>query len=168
MAILPVKYPCNLTIIARDAPLILLVVAGHGSCCQIFGIWDNRISSHPFWKLIYGLLGCVTTRTISHWPAVFLHTALFTTIVTSYIWLGRRPSSRATTISTASAPVINLLQSLIDWLLNGHSVCLRKRRLVLRLFSACSRFPPLWIHKIAVLSRSFLYKGLIGYEILLW
>ena len=32
MAILPVKSPCTLTIIARDAPLLLLVVAGHGAC----------------------------------------------------------------------------------------------------------------------------------------
>ena len=38
MAILPVKSPCTLTIIARDAPLVLVVVAGHGGCCQIFGI----------------------------------------------------------------------------------------------------------------------------------
>ena len=34
VAILPVK---SLTIIARGAPLVLLVVAGHGGCCQIFG-----------------------------------------------------------------------------------------------------------------------------------
>ena len=38
VAILPVKSPCTLTIIARGAPLVLLVVAGHGGCCQIFGI----------------------------------------------------------------------------------------------------------------------------------
>ena len=30
MAILPVKSPCTLTIIARGAPFVLLVVAGHG------------------------------------------------------------------------------------------------------------------------------------------
>ena len=38
MAILPVKYPCALTIIAIGAPLVLLIVAGHGGCCKIFGI----------------------------------------------------------------------------------------------------------------------------------
>ena len=53
VAILPVKSPCTLTIIARDAPLVLVVVAGHGGCYQIFGIRVNRISSYPFWKLIY-------------------------------------------------------------------------------------------------------------------
>ena len=38
MAILPVKSPCTLTIIAIDAPLVLLVVAGRAGCCQVFGI----------------------------------------------------------------------------------------------------------------------------------
>ena len=38
VAILPVKYPCTLTIIAIGAPLVLVVVAVHGGCCRIFGI----------------------------------------------------------------------------------------------------------------------------------
>ena len=38
MAILPVKFPCTLTMIARVAPFILVVVAGNGGCGQIFGI----------------------------------------------------------------------------------------------------------------------------------
>ena len=38
VAILPVNSPCTLTIIARDAPLVFLVVEGHGGCYQIFGI----------------------------------------------------------------------------------------------------------------------------------
>ena len=38
VAILPVKYPCTLTIITICAPLVLLIVAGHGGRCQIFGI----------------------------------------------------------------------------------------------------------------------------------
>ena len=38
MAILPVKSPCTLTIIARGALLVLLVIAGHGGCCQILVI----------------------------------------------------------------------------------------------------------------------------------
>ena len=156
MAILPVKSPCTLTIISRGAPLVLVVVAGHGGCFQIFGIWDNRIPSHPFWKLICGLIGCVTTRAISRWPAVFLDMENFTTLVTSYIWLGRWPSSRATTISTAAALEINLLQSLVDWLFNDHSVCLWKWRLVLRLLFAGSRSLPLWIHKIAIFLCSLL------------
>ena len=168
VAILPVKSPCTLTVISRGAPLLLIFVAINGGCCRIFGIWDDRLSSHPFWKLIYGLLGCVTTITIWLLPAVFLYMALFTTLVTSYIWPGRWPSSRATTISTVSALVIDLLQNLFGRLFNGHSVCLREWRLIIIFFFACSRFPPLWIHKIAVLSCSFLYKGLIGYDILLW
>ena len=125
MAILPVKSPSTLTIIARGAPLVLLVVTGHGGCCHIFVIWDNRLSSHPFWKLVYGLLGCVTTRAMARWPAVFLDVALFTTLVTSpIIWPGKWPSSRSTTISTAVAFEINLVQSLVDRLLNCHSLCL--------------------------------------------
>ena len=168
MAILPVKYSCTLIIIARGAPIVLLVVSGHGGCCQIFDIWDNRFLTYPFWKLICGLLWWAPTRAISLWPAVFLYMALFTTLVKSYIWPGSWPFSRATNISTASDLEINLLQSLVDWLFNGHSVCLWKWRLILRLFFACSRFPPLLIHKIAVFSRTLLYKGLIGYEILLW
>ena len=168
MAIFTVKYPCTLTIIARGSPLILLVVAGYGWCCQIFGIWDNRLLSHPLWKLICGILGLVPTGAISLWPAVFVDMALFTTLVTSYIWPGRWSSSRATNISTATALEINLLQSHVYRLLNNHRVCIWKWRLVLRLFFAGSRFPPLWIHKIAVFTRSLLYKRLIGYDILLW
>ena len=38
MAILLAKSPCTLTIIERGAPLVLLVVAGHGGGCKIFGI----------------------------------------------------------------------------------------------------------------------------------
>ena len=38
MAILPVKSPCTLTIIARGEPFVLPVVAGHVGCCQIFFI----------------------------------------------------------------------------------------------------------------------------------
>ena len=30
VAIIPVKYPCTLKIVARGEPLVLLVVAGHG------------------------------------------------------------------------------------------------------------------------------------------
>ena len=41
VVILLVKSPCTLTIIARDAPLVLLVVAGHGDSYQIFGIWST-------------------------------------------------------------------------------------------------------------------------------
>ena len=136
MAMLPVKYPCTLTIIARGEPLVLVVVAGHGGCCQSFGIWDNSLISHPFWKLICVLLGCVTTIAISYWTAVFLDMALFTTLVTSYIWPGIWPSPKATIISTAATPEINLFQSIVDWLLDGHSVCLLRWRLVLRLFFA--------------------------------
>ena len=168
MYILPVKSPCTLTIIARIAPLVLLIAAGHGGCWKIFGIWNNRLLSHPLWKLIWGLLGWVPTRAFSLWPAVFLDIENFTTLVTSHIWPGRWSSSRATTIPTAAALEINLFQSLVYQMLNGHSICLWKWRLISRLLFAGSRFSPLWIHKIAVLSRSLLHKELIGYELLLW
>ena len=168
MDILPVKYSCTLTIIARVAPLVLLVVAGHFCCNQIFSIWDNMLLSHPFWKFICGLLGWVPTRSISLWHAVFLDMALFNTLVTSYIWPGNWTSSRAITISSRADPEINLLQSFVDRLFNDHSVWLRKWRLVLRLLFDASRFPLFRIQKIAVFMCSLLYKGIIGYDILLW
>ena len=120
VSILPVKSPYTLTIIARDAPLVLLVVAGHGRCCRVFGIWDNRLSSHPLWKLIYGLLGWVPTISIPLLIAVFLDMALFITLVTSYIWPGRWLFSRATTISNASDIEINMLQSRHKYVKKGH------------------------------------------------
>ena len=168
VAILPVKSPCTLTIIARGAPLLLLIVAGHDGCCKIFGIWINRLLSHPFWNLNFGLVGWVPTRAISIWPAVFLGMAPFSTLATSHIWTERWNSPRATTIYTEEAPGTNLIQSLVDLLLNDHSVCLWKWRLVLRLLFSGGRFQLLWIHKIAVFSCSLLQKGLIGYELLLW
>ena len=76
--------------------------------------------------------------------------------------------SRATTFSTAEALEINLLKILFDILVNVHSIFLRRWKLVLRIFFAVNRFPPLWIYNIAVFSPSLLYKGLIGYELLLW
>ena len=42
VAILPVKYPYTLTIISIGAPLVLLIVVGHGGCCKIFGICKIR------------------------------------------------------------------------------------------------------------------------------
>ena len=98
MAIFPVKSPCTLTIIARCASFVLLVIADHGGCCQILVIWVNRICIHPLWKLIHGLLGCVISGTISLWLAVFLNMALFTTLVTFSIWLGKLPFFRACSI----------------------------------------------------------------------
>ena len=64
MAILPVKSSCTLTIISRGALLVLLVVAGHGGCRQIFRIRDNILLSKPLWKIVGGLLGWAPTRTI--------------------------------------------------------------------------------------------------------
>ena len=154
MAIPLVKSQCTLTIISRGAPPVLLFVAVSGGCCQIFGIWYNMLLSNPLWKLICGLIGWVTTRAIYLWPAVFLDVAHFATLVTSHIWPGRWPSSRSTTIYTETALEINLLQSLVDQLLNGHSVCLLKWRFVLRLFFAGSQYSALWIYKIAVFMHS--------------
>ena len=168
VAILPVKSPCPTTIISWGAPLVLLVDSGHGVCCNIFGIWYNRLLINQLWKLICGFLGWVPTRAIFLWPVLFLDISLFATLVTIHIWPGRWPSSISTNISTAADLEVNLLQCLVDILINGHSVCIWKWRLVLLLFFSGSRFPLLWIHKIVVFSRSLSYKGLIGYELLLW
>ena len=63
---------------------------------------------------------------------------------------------------------VNLLQILVDQLPYYYGVLLCKRRLVLRLILACSRFPPLWIDNVAVFTCSLLYKVLIGNDILLF
>ena len=168
MAILPVKCTCILTIIVRGAPLLLLVVLDHGGCCKIFGIWNNRLIGNSFWKIVCRRLGWVPTRTIYLWPAVFPGMDLFYTHVTSHIWPGRWPSSRATTIFTAAGLEVNLTQSFVYLVINVQSVCLRNWRLFLRNFFDCIRFPPLLIHNIAVFSRSLLYKVLMGYGLILW
>ena len=168
MAILPVKSPCTLTIIARGSAIVLLVFAGHGGCCKIFGIWNNRLLSNPLWKLVCVILGWVPTRAISLWPEVFLDVALYFTLVTSHIWSGRWPSSRYILISVVAYIEVNPIQILVDLLINCHSICLQKWRLFLRLFFAGSRFPPLWIYNIAVFSCSLLYRELTGCDILLW
>ena len=168
MEILTVKSPCKITIISKGATLVTLVVAGHGGCYNIFGIWNNRLLSDPLWNIICGILGWVPTRSSSLWPAVFLDMALLFTLVTSHIWLDRLPYSRAIDISTMADLEVNLIQSIFDQLFNGHSVCLWKRSLVLRLLLVGSWFPPIWINKIAVLTIRLLYKGLIGDEILWW
>ena len=64
MAVLQVKAPCTLTIIARGAPLVLIVVAGHGGCDNIFGIWNNKFLSNPIRKIIYRILGWFPTIAI--------------------------------------------------------------------------------------------------------
>ena len=168
MTILSVKYPYSITIIARGAPHVLLVIAGHGGCCKIFGIWKIRLLSKSFWKCICGIIGWVLTKDISLWPAVFIDMSLFATLVTSCIWPGRWPSYRATAIYTEADIEVNLIQILVNRLLNVNSLCLQKWRLVLRLLCAISQFPPLWIHKIVVFLCSLLYKGLICDELLLW
>ena len=150
MAILPVKYPCTIPIIARDAPLLLIVVAGNGGCYNICGILNNRLISNPSWDLTCGILGWIPTRSSSLWPEVFLDMFLLATLATIHIWPDRWPYYIATTISTVDAVEVKFLQSLVGWLLNGHSVCLWKWRLVLILLFACSRFPLLWINNIVV------------------
>ena len=62
VATLPVKSPCTIIIIERVAPLVLVVVTGHGGGCQIFGIRNNRLLGEPFWKLICGIIGSFPTR----------------------------------------------------------------------------------------------------------
>ena len=161
MAILPVKYPWAIAIIKRGEPRILLVVLVHFGCCKIFGIWNNRLIVDPLWALVCVLLA------ISLWPADFLYMNLLATLVTSNIWLDRKPSAIATTISTATALEVNWIQSLFYQLLNGHSICLWNWRLFSRLLFAGSRFPLLWIDKIMVFTHILLYKVLIGDE-LLW
>ena len=85
MAILPVKSPCTLTIISLGVPLVIIVVVGHGVCCKIFAIWNNRLLSNPFWKLVCVILGWFPTRAISLWPVVFLDMAIFATGDKSYL-----------------------------------------------------------------------------------
>ena len=76
--------------------------------------------------------------------------------------------SRSTTISTATIIEVKLIQSLVYWLINGYSVYPMKQRLAFRNIFVGSRFPPLWIDKIAVFMHSLFYKGHIGDDILCW
>ena len=122
MANLPEKPPCTIIIISRGSPLVILVVAGHGGCCNIFGILNNRLLSNPFWKLICGIIGWLPTGVIQLLPAVFIDMALLGTLVTSQIWLDRWTFSRATVIYTAVALEVNFIQSLVEKNLNGHSL----------------------------------------------
>ena len=140
----------------------------HGGCCKILGIWNNILLSEPFWKLVFVLLWWFPTSYSSLWPAVFLGVSILATLVTSHIWLERLPFYRATNISTVGDIELSLLQSLVDWMINGHSTCLQKWRLFLRLLLAVSRFSPLWINKISVFTCSLLYKGLKGGYLLWW
>ena len=159
MNILTVKYPCTITII---------VVAGSGVYCKVFGIWNKILISDLFWKLIFVLLGWVPTRSSSCWSLVFIDMDLLATLVKSHIWLDRWPSSRATNISTSVDLEVNLLQILVVLLINGHNVCLCKWMLVFRFILPGSWFPPIWICNIVVFTRSLLYKGLIVDENLCW
>ena len=168
MDILSAKYPCTITIIARGAPLLPLVFAGHVGRCKIFVILNNRLLSDQWCKLIWRLMLWVPTNDSYLWPAISLFMALLATIVTGNIWLERWPSSRATTISTAVALEVKLIHILVDQLLNGHSVFLCKWRLVLRLSFSDIQFPPLWIDKITIFTCILLYKGLIGDDLLWW
>ena len=168
VAVLPVKPPCTITIIARGTPLVLLVVSGHGYCCKIFGVWNNRLLSDPLWKLICRLIGWVPTRAISLWPEFFLDMAIFPQLWQFTSDMIDYPPPDPVQISTEADLDIKFLQSLVDQLINCHSVFLWKCNFVLRLLFSGSRFLTLLIDKIAVFTRSLLYMGLIGYERLLW
>ena len=88
-------------------------------------------------------------------------------LVTNQMLLRRWPSSRATTISAVSVPEVNFIQSLVDWIINLHSVCLQKQRLFLIFLFSGGRSPPLLINKVVEFAHSLLHKGIIGNE-LLW
>ena len=81
-------------------------------------------------------------------------------------WTWKCPYSRANIISTVTTLESNLLQILVYWLINFHSLCLWEQRLVFRLLLARSRFPPLLIDKVVVFMHIFLYKGLISDDLL--
>ena len=61
---LQVIPPCNITIIARSTPCVLVIVAVHSGCCHIFYIWNHRLLGDPFWKLFCWCLGQFYIRTI--------------------------------------------------------------------------------------------------------
>ena len=46
---LPVISPCTITVIARCKQFVLIFVAVHSGCCQIFYIWNHRLLGDPFW-----------------------------------------------------------------------------------------------------------------------
>ena len=50
--IFTVEPTCTINIIAKNVPILLLVVEVHGGCFQVFSIWKNRIFGDPFWKIL--------------------------------------------------------------------------------------------------------------------
>ena len=78
---------------------------------------------------------------------------LMTSCIRTVIWL----FYRSTNIFTVAALEANLIQSIVDRLTNGHSICIWRWRLALGLLLASSRSPPLWINKAMVFMRNLLY-----------
>ena len=150
MAILPVKSPCTITIISIGTSLVLVVLASHVGCCEIFRIWNNCFLSDPLWKLICVFFGWVPARASSLWPPVFLYMSLLATLVKSHILLYRRPPSRVTTISTVAYLEVKFLKSLVYQLSYGDSLWLCNWMLVFILLLSGRRSPLLWIDNIAV------------------
>ena len=156
----------SIPIFAILTPLVRVVVAGHGGYFQIFGIWLKSILGDLLWKIICGLLVWVHTITISLWPAFLPKMALVVTLVTNQNVPGIWPSYRSTNISTVSDLEVNLLHSLVDWLIDFHSVCLQEKRFSFRLLLSGIRFPPLVINNSMVFKCSLLYEAIIGDDIL--
>ena len=133
LVIFTVISPCTITIIVRSVPVLFLAVAGYGGCWQVIHIWRNKIIGDPFWNISCWIIGWTYGITISIVITVPIDMYLLAELVTSYIWPGRRPSTRAITISAADNLKINLLQIIVSWLLNLHRLCLHEWSMVLRL-----------------------------------
>ena len=167
MVTLPVKSPCNIAIIGRITQLLFINVVVNGYCCWLFSIQNNRLIGYPLWKLVYWIIGWVTTRTLSLGPASPLGMALLATLVKNHIWPGIGSSTIAITIATVEALKTNPVKSLVKQQPSWHSVFLLKWNMVLILLLYRNMLPLLWMDKVAVLTCSFFYKGLIFNE-LLW
>ena len=75
----------------KNTIFLLILVALHGVCFQIFHIWNNRLIGDPFWNIYCGIIGWIITRTSSVGFSIPLNVSLPVTLVTSCNcnWVGR-------------------------------------------------------------------------------
>ena len=123
---LSVISPCNITIISRSTPFLLLIAVVHSGFCEIFYTLNNRLLGESFWNISCWYPIYLPIRTISFEFEINFQMALIPTRVTSYNWLGRWTYSRVIVFLIVEDSKINLLRSLSGLIFNFHSRRLQK------------------------------------------
>ena len=166
VANLPVRTPCNIIIIERNTPSVLIVVVFQGVCCQIFHIYNSRLLSDPFWKIYCWDIRWITTRKKYIGFSINFIWPFFSTLVTSCNWLVRWISTTVIFFTTLADFEIIFIYSIDYWLFNLPSGKIQRQMLILRLLFGISGLPPPWCNNIMLFTHSLLNKGPIGNEIL--